>query len=354
MGALSLDALFRSLKKGALDPAYYLYGDEDVLKQEALQAILGRALAADARDFNLDQRDADGLDAEALHALVNTPPMLAERRVVVLRAVEQLRKKSRARDELLRYLAAPSPSTVLVLVQGNADDAEADLAKVATVVRLERLPPDRVRRWVDRRAGQLGTAIDPDATDLLVTAVDGDLGTAARELEKLAALASGRAISATDVSIVSGVQRGRTVTDLVDAVLTREPARAAALVGPVLEQAGTSGVRVVSAIGTALLGAALARAELDRAGTDGAARGRLADLVYRHLESARPPGLGSWRATAAAWAAAAARWTAPELRRALRLALAADRALKTSTVRDERAIVLDLVLGLAVAVEVAA
>ncbi len=52
MGALTLDALFRSLKRGAPDPVYYLHGDEDVLKDEAIAAVLDRAVEPGARDFN--------------------------------------------------------------------------------------------------------------------------------------------------------------------------------------------------------------------------------------------------------------------------------------------------------------
>src|SRR5437870_1375359 len=76
MGALTFDALLRSLKQGAPDPVYYLHGDEDVLKDEAIRALVDRTVAPAARDFNVDQRNAADLDPEAFHALVNTPPML--------------------------------------------------------------------------------------------------------------------------------------------------------------------------------------------------------------------------------------------------------------------------------------
>ncbi len=346
MGALTFDALFRSLKKGALDPVYYLYGDEDVLKQEANRSLLEHALDAATRDFNLDQRDAASLDAEGFHALVQTPPMLAQRRVVVLRGVEQLRKKSKARDEVLRYLAAPSPDTVLVLVQGAGEDAEADLARHATTVDCARLPPDRVRRWIEHRAGQLAATLEPGVADLLVEAVAGELGAAAQELDKLAALAQGRAVTADDLAAVAGVRRGETVADFVAATLERDAPRAARLIAPVLEQSGVTGVRLVSALGTALVGTALARAELDR-GTPAA---RLRDVMQRHIEAARPAGLGSWRETAGRWSAWAGAWEAEDLRTALRLALDADRALKSSTIRDEGAIIMDLVLRLGVGV----
>src|ERR1041385_4026761 len=103
MGALTFDALLRSLKQGASDPVYYLHGDEDVLKDEAVRALVERAVDPAARDFNVDQRNAPELDAEAFHALVNTPPMLAATRTVVVRGLDQLKKTAKLRQELLRY-----------------------------------------------------------------------------------------------------------------------------------------------------------------------------------------------------------------------------------------------------------
>src|SRR6266487_6202913 len=79
MAALTLDALLRSLKKGAPPPetVYVLYGDEDVLKDEAVRMLVDAAVGS-SRDFNLDMRYALDLSPESFHALVNTPPMLAE------------------------------------------------------------------------------------------------------------------------------------------------------------------------------------------------------------------------------------------------------------------------------------
>lgn len=355
MGALSFDSLFRGLKKGVPDPVYYLYGDEDVLKDEAIRALVDRAVEPGVRDFNFDVRDAAALDAEGLHSLLNTPPMLAERRMVVLRAIEQMRKKSKVRDELLRYLASPSPSTVLVLVQGGGEKPEADVGAKSTSVVLDRLPPDRVARWMARRAGELQLTLTPDAAELLIEAVGNDLGAIGQELEKLSLLAAGRTddgapVTAEDVASLVGVRHGETVHDLVDAALERQPARAARLVGPVLEQAGMSGVRIVTALGTALVGTALARAELDR----GTPPARLPATVKNHLFQARPFGLRSWDLESERWARWATHWRDADLRRALRLALDADRALKSATVSDERGIILQLVLSMTVAMEAAA
>ncbi|HEX4602277.1 MAG TPA: DNA polymerase III subunit delta, partial [Gemmatimonadales bacterium] len=235
MGALTFDALLRSLKRGAPDPVYYLHGDEDVLKDEAVRALLDRAVEPAARDFNVDQRSAAELDPAALHALVNTPPLLAERRAVVIRGLEQLRKTAKVREELGRYLDSPNPTTLLVLVQGAGEPPDADLARRATVVAIEPLPPERLERWLAHRAGQLGATLAPDAVALLVSAVGNDLASLARELEKLAAVAADRTVTRDDVASLVGVRRGETVQDLVEAALERRASAAARLVEPVLE-----------------------------------------------------------------------------------------------------------------------
>src|SRR6184192_1507360 len=319
MGALTFDALLRSLKQGAPDAVYYLHGEEDELKDEAVRALVERAVDPAARDFNLDQRAAADLDPEAFNALVNTPPMLTATRVVVLRGMEQLRKAAKVRQELLHYLDAPNPTTVLVLVHGGAEPPDPELVRRATAVHVAALPPDRVERWMRHRAKQLGLALAPEAGELLLASVGNDLSGLARELEKLAPLCAGRPATRDEV---------------------------AALVGAVLEQAGMSGVRMLSALGTALIGTALARAELDRDAPRGGGprHDRLEAALLSHLRAARPYGLGSWEQTALRWARWAGLWSAGELRHALRRALDADRALKSSTLRDEAGILEQLVL----------
>jgi DNA polymerase-3 subunit delta len=344
-----MDALFRQIKKGAIDPVYYLHGDEDVLKDEAIREIADRVLDPSMRAFNLDQPDTAGLDAERLHALLNTPPMLAERRVVVLRGVSQLRKKSRVRDALLRYLAAPSPDTVLVMVDPapsdpTKDKGADDFPATVRAVALNRLAPERVQRWIAHRAGQLGLVLEEAAATHLAAALAGDLGSIAQELEKLAVVVIGRPATRADVEGLIGIRHGETLPDLVAAALERRSAEAARLAGPVLAQSGMSGVRVVTALGTALLGTGIARAELDR----GVAPARAENTVFQRILAIRPPALPKWKEAAAQWVRWARSWSAADLRHALRAALAADRALKGTRISGEAAIIIELVLSWAV------
>ena len=344
MPTLSFNALLAGGKSGTLDPVYYLHGEEEILKEEAVRLLADRTVEPALRDFNFDVRAAESLDPAALRALVDTPPMMAERRLVVLRGIEGLKGRAKAREELLRYLARPNPTTILVLVQTGDDAPDASVAAHATTVAIDRLPPDRVKRWIAHRAEGIGAKIEPDAIVLLGQATAHDLAAIAQELDKLAALTSGRAVSVADVAAAVGVRHGETLDDLVSAALERRTADAARKLGPVLAQSGMSGVRIVSALGTGLIGLAAARAELDR----GTAPGRLEYTMLQQLVAARPAGLGAgYKDVAGRWARWVRSWTGPELSHAIRLTLAADRALKGTHLTDEQGIVLDLLLGLA-------
>jgi DNA polymerase III subunit delta len=345
MPAQSVDSLFRSLNKGVLAPVYYFYGPEDVLKDEAVRAILDKALDPGLRDFNFDQRSAAQLDAEEVHALCNTLPMLADRRVVLLREVEGWRRKTSARTELVKYLKNPSAETIVIMMQGPGEEAEdKELAAGAYAVRFDPLPPERAHKWLALRADKLGISLEPGAAEHLVRSVGPDLGALASELSKLASLPSGELLTAERVGELVGVRHGETMWDWRETVLDGQTGRAAALLSSVLSQAGVSGVKLVTALGTALVGLGIARCHYDRG-----LRGRsLEAAVLKSLLSVRPFGLLGYKEEASRWSRWAASWPVSRIRAALRAARDTDQALKNTAISDERGLLTDLVLRIGI------
>lgn len=335
---------YRAVKAGDVAPVYYLTGDEDMLKDDLVSAILDTVVDPTTRDFNLDVRSAADLDGEALWALVETPPMLSERRAVVVRGIDQWRKNAKVRDVLRQYLERPSPTTVLVLTQAAGEKPDPGITASSEHVDAAALGPQDAARWLTRRAQRAGLALEDEAAAHLLAAVGSDLTTLALEIEKLAAAAppGGRADAGLVADLV-GVRRGETVHDWSDAALRRDVVRAVSLIGPVLAQSGISAVQMVMTLGTGLTGVRLARA-LREGGTPGT---RLRDALFGALKRARPPRLRRWGDEAALWADAADRWTASELDHALRAAYAADAALKSSTVSDEQGILTTMLLQFA-------
>ena len=344
MPAQTYDALLRSLAKGELAPVYYLHGPEDILKDEAVEAILDRALEPGLRDFNFDQRSAGQLDPEAIFTLCTTLPMMATRRVVLLRDIEGWKRRPKTRGAFLSYLEHPVRETVVILVQSSTEeDADRDLVREAYSVECEPLAPERARRWLLRRAKSRGVTLEDAAADHLLAATGGELGAVAAEIEKLRALPSDQPLTADQVGALVGIRHGETVYDWRDAVLDGAAGRAARMLGPLLDQPGVTAVRLVSLLGTSLIGVGLARSHYDRR----VRGGQLERLVFDRLRQLRIFGLPDWKAESARWARWAAAWSAERVRSGVCAARDADQALKNTTVSDELGILTDLVLRLA-------
>ena len=329
------------MRRGDFAATYYLTGDEDVLKDELVALLLEQTVDPAMRDFNFDVRSAADLDGERLHALIETPPMLAERRVVVIRNAEQWRKNAPVWTVLYRYLENPSPTTTLVILHGAGQRPNPKLAAASTHVMIDRLTPERVARWIHRRADASSLEIDPAAATHLIETVGLSLTDLGTELEKLAAATpAGSRLGADDVARLVGVRRGETATDWVAAVLQRDLSRAVDLLPIVLAAPGTSGVRLLNTLGTALVGTQLARAHLDH----GMSPERAESAVHQVLRRARLGWVGDWRVEARRWTDAAAAWSRAELSRAIDAAAAADRSLKSTTISDEAGTLTDLLL----------
>lgn len=351
MAPLKLEAAYRALNAGDLVPVYYLTGDEDILKEELVQALVNAAVDPAARDFNVDVRGAGDLDGESLHALVETPPMLAERRAVVVKGLEQWRAGTKVWKVLTRYLEHPSPSTMLILLHSAGEKADAAVAAAARHVHVTVLTPEQAQRWALDRARRAGIALDPDAAAHLVHAVGAELAHIGMEIDKLAAASTtGQSVTVADVGRMVGVRSGETVSDWVGAALARDAAESVRLLDAVLPQASVNAVRLVTALGTAFVWTRYARTLRDGGASAAAARASIKSDLFR----IRPSGLGSWDREADRWIQASDKWTAAELDAALRALYEADRALKNSSVSDEVGVLSSLLLQITMKKQVAA
>lgn len=333
-------ALRSAITDHRFDPVYYLHGDDDFRKDAAVAELVAAAVDPGTRDFNLDVLRGSTVDAPRLSLALDGTPMLADRRVVVLRDAGSLKKPVQA--VLDRYLANPSPQIVLVLVAAAGAKGDASMSDRATSIPFPPLNENDVPAWLTQRARKLGLELDADAASLLATVVGSDLGHAAGELEKLASYGSGRVIGADAVEAIAGVRRDESPGSLLDAVAERDGARALALVAPVLSQPKTSAVTMVMALATQTLAMSWGRAARDA----GMSASRLESEFYGLLKSAGGYPGRSWGDAVKCWSRNLSRWSAPELARALDQLLAADVALKDSRVSTEDELLSSLVLTL--------
>ncbi|HET7041014.1 MAG TPA: DNA polymerase III subunit delta [Gemmatimonadales bacterium] len=348
MPTLSLNALRKEVKAGKLAPVYYFHGAEETLKDEALGSLVDLAVDPASRDFNYDVRHATSLDPEALHALVNTLPMMAERRVVVIRDVDGWTVKSPTRKVLLEYLADPAPETLLILHQGppkgdDKDEVDKELAERAQVVNCAALDGEEALAWVVRRAKQLDIPLTAEGAQHLVNATGPELALLKLELEKFAALGATAPIGVETVGEMVGIRYGETQYDWRDAVLRRDVVRATAMLPRILDQSGVSAVGLVALLGSSLITLGVVRGHYDRKLRGGA----LNKATWDTLKANKGGRLGNWGEFVNLAVEVAADWPQGRIRRGLAALLAADQALKETRLSTDKGILTDLLLQIA-------
>ncbi|MDE3152456.1 MAG: DNA polymerase III subunit delta [Gemmatimonadota bacterium] len=329
-----------ALKDRKFDAAYYLYGDDDFLKETAVRQLVAAAVEPATQAFNLDQRKGADLQGESLGVLLGTPPMMAERRVVVIRDVDALRKEARA--ALDRYLQSPSLDTVLVLVSNAGEKPDKKITERTTPVEYAPLTGAQLPKWIVQQVAQDGggATISEGAAALLQDAVGADLGLLSLEIEKLLSFTGGKPITEDAVSAVVGVRREETLGHLLDAVAQRDAKSALAALPLVLQQPKTSAVTIVMALTVQTL--ALGWGQATRLPPQ-----RLSREYFGLLKEAGSVYTGrSWGEAASAWTRHAATWSPQDVDEGLRALAQADEALKESRLSTDEQTLSTLILTL--------
>lgn len=218
--------LERELASGRLRPAYLLAGAEALLRDQASRAIGEAVLTDGPRDFNVDRIDGGSCTEAQLLDAVRSLPVLAERRLVVLREPEGKGRGSKALGEGIAAAVAElreSPSTVLV-VTASAIDKRSKWVKAfrepAALVACD--PPKGLRAivaFLKQEAKRRQISLEPGAAEALADAVGPQLLMLRQELEKAALHAGpGLPVSRRDVIAVVSDVADEPIWDLTDAI----------------------------------------------------------------------------------------------------------------------------------------
>jgi DNA polymerase-3 subunit delta len=316
--------------------AYYFFGEDEYQKDEALRRLLDAAVDPATRDFNLDQRRGSELDAAGVSSLVGVPPMMADRRVVVIRDVTALKKDARAALE--RYLDSPSTETLVIMTAPADTKDDKTLSTKAVAVEFKALNDGQVPKWIQSRASEAGATITPGAIALLHDAVGSDLAQMSVELNKLVAYCGAKQIDEAAVSAIVGVQPEETLSKLLDAVADRDVSAALGLVTPILTNVKTSAVHIVMALTTQTLAMSATQSR-------GVTKARLSGEYWALLKSGGSNLVGRpWGEAVSAWTKYAEKWTGPDLDHALAVLLQTDVALKGSKVSSEEQVLASAIL----------
>lgn len=209
-----------------------VYGADDYLKREVLQALRRDVLGDDDGEFSLATFAGSAVELrDVLDALSTVSLFGSGRRLVIVEGADAF--VTARRSELEAYVARPVQRGVLVLeVKTWPGNTRLAKAVAQNGLAIDCKPPHerQVKRWLAYRSSSAhGARLDADAADALVELLPPELGVLDQELAKLAPLAGDRGV--IDQQLVyeqAGGWRVRTTWEMIDAACDGRTAEALA------------------------------------------------------------------------------------------------------------------------------
>jgi DNA polymerase-3 subunit delta len=236
---MTYQELHKSIAAKQFLPVYLIYGEEELLVDECVQAIVSNAVDPSMKGFNLDVMYGSKVDTQDVIAHASSFPMMSERRVVVVKEFERLTTTESARDLLAGYLKKPLASTSLVLVTDSADFRKrpfTDLKKYAELIECKPLYDNEIPSWISNRVSFAGKEISPEAGQLLQAYVGNSLRAIQSEIDKvLVFIGNKRQIEPEDIAEVVGESKGYTIFELQNAIGKRDIALSIQILERMLE-----------------------------------------------------------------------------------------------------------------------
>lgn len=216
---------FRALGEGELSGPYLFVGEEQYVKEQALNQLRARFLDDALGDFNCQALEAPG--AQEIIDAGETLPFMAPRRLVVVRDCALLRMGGRAlRDEkeqadrLADWLPGPESALIVFYQRGEYDKRKKlyqALQKKGQIVQFSPLQDQELFAWIRAEAKKRNRSLAPDALRRLPELSGRMLSDLHQELEKLCAYGAGEGeITLADVDAVATRTASFTVFQLID------------------------------------------------------------------------------------------------------------------------------------------
>jgi DNA polymerase-3 subunit delta len=185
------DEAIKRAERGDLLPVWLLVGEERLLRDQALDAIVKSALAGGLAEFNTDKFTAGETPVDKVLSATRTVPMMAKKRVVVVRGIDRWDSEGDGDpplDRLAEYAKNPVDSTCLLCVAEKLDGRRKLVAlakKQGFIVDCATVDGGKLPGWIKARAKAKGHTIDADVAELIAEIAGPELSYLDDVLERL-------------------------------------------------------------------------------------------------------------------------------------------------------------------------
>ena len=238
----------RLLSRGEIPSVLLFEGEEEHLKQDALNALCKKILPEGLEDLNRTLLEAP--ETDQIISAAETMPFMADRRLIIVRDHPALTGRAEADERLMEYLPSVPASSVLLFFCALKPDGRKKLygavKKLGGVVVFSPLRDRELTAFITDAFRSLGKECDDRTADFLVFTCGSDAGLLLTEVEKVAAYSGdASAIHPDFIRAVATPSTECTVFQMVDAVVAGQSSRAFQLLRNQL-LAGTDRVYMLS------------------------------------------------------------------------------------------------------------
>lgn len=212
--------IIKDIKAKKFEKIYFLHGEEAYFIDAISNVIEANALEEHERDFNMSVLYGKETDAISLISELNTYPMMAERRLVILKEAQYFKDL----DDLEKYFEKPADTSIFVVCYKHKTyDARKKSMKAAAknglVFKSDKVKEYLLVDWINAHVKSIGYEITSKASTLLAEFIGNDLSRIVNEIEKLTILIpSGTQINDVHIEQNIGVSKDYNVFELTNAI----------------------------------------------------------------------------------------------------------------------------------------
>lgn len=211
-----------NISKRSNDRGYYIWGNEDYIKGALISAIKEAVVSPDFAEFNCHEFWAGDLrDCKILFDAVLAIPMMADKRLVVLREVDKARK-----DLLVKLPALSIPDGCVFIAEANPSRKNVvyhkNLLSLLTPIECTLKNDREMVAWVLEMGAKAGIKISPTNARYLVERAGSNLLSLDAEIEKLAIAIEEESVTQSAIDNLIATSRSASIYSFTDSITKRD------------------------------------------------------------------------------------------------------------------------------------
>lgn len=228
MLSLSFRDIITGVNKDDFAPVYILMGEEDFYIDKIVEAIESKAVIEEDKDFNQNIYYGVDADMETVIAACQQLPVMAPRRLVLLKEAQSKQMAKTALEKLAPYVSNPNKAAVFVIAfKGDNLNATSSLMKSASksnaiIFKSEKVKDYQLPNHLKDYCSSRKTGIEDKAVELLCNYIGGPLSKLFGEVNKLIQInGPGKKITVDDIEKNIGISKDFNNFELTSALAVK-------------------------------------------------------------------------------------------------------------------------------------